>query len=120
MTDVKLKVADIPYWRNLTIYPDIYENMILSGKWFDMEEDSPVESITETVYTSDREEYEWHCEFCKAVEWLEDHEDQIKQAFRKELGNGRYEVDSLFNEFQDFIDRLPEIQKRVKQYLSRQ
>lgn len=122
MEQKKLMLADIPYYKNLEVFDNVYGNMIDSGLWFDNEDDSPAENINENVYTYDKEEYQWCIDFASAYEWVQDHEEDIKQAFKKELASyhGEVNVSELFDEVNDYVDRIGTIKRRVRQYLSTQ
>lgn len=54
----KLRFEDIPFNKNLLIFDDIGLNIVKSGLWFNLEDDTPCNEVTERIYTTDRKEFQ--------------------------------------------------------------
>lgn len=116
----KLKFENIPFNKNLLMFDDIGLNIVKSGLWFNLEDDTPCNEATERIYTTDRKEFQWHVDFARAYEWVEDNKEIIQRAMEKEMKHLHGDVHQLFSEYSDYIDKLPELKRRVKKYLSYQ
>lgn len=114
----KLVLSEIPFYENLLVFDDVTYGMINRGMWFSLEDDSKIESVCEDIYTYDIREYEWCSKFSSAFQWVREHEEEIQQAFAEELSTVHGDVDELFFELNDYVDKIDDIKRRIKEYFS--
>lgn len=82
----------------LSIFEDVYLNMIESGAWFN-EDNEPIESVQEGNWTEDQNEYNWAMQFVSSYRFF--------QANKEALEG--FEI----NEVNDYIDKADTIMEVV-------
>ena len=115
MSTEKLYLRDIPNYKDIMQFDDIYTNMVSSGLWFVKDEDEDTETkdilsfSNEYWYTYNEEEYEWHEEFAEAVTLYEERQYYIDVLYHP---NGKFEP----SEYQDWNSNLKYWKKAMEFY----